>query len=32
VSTYRVRVLEKLGMRTTAELMRYAIENELLDS
>jgi DNA-binding NarL/FixJ family response regulator len=32
VSTYRARVLEKLGMRTTAELMRYAIENELLDS
>ena len=32
VSTYRTRVLEKLGMRTNAELMRYAIENELLDS
>lgn len=32
VSTYRVRVLEKLGMRTTAEIMRYAIENELLHS
>ena len=32
VSTYRMRVLEKLGMRTNAELMRYAIENELLDS
>lgn len=32
VSTYRARVLEKLGMRTTAELMRYAIENALLDS
>jgi two-component system invasion response regulator UvrY len=32
VSTYRTRVLEKLGMRTTAELMRYAIENGLLDS
>jgi DNA-binding NarL/FixJ family response regulator len=32
VSTYRARVLEKLGLRTTAELMRYAIENELLDS
>ena len=30
VSTYRVRVLEKLGMRTTAELMRYAIEHGLL--
>jgi two-component system invasion response regulator UvrY len=32
VSTYRARVLEKLGMRTNAELMRYAIENSLLDS
>lgn len=32
VSTYRTRVLEKLGMRTNAELMRYAIENHLLDS
>jgi two-component system, NarL family, invasion response regulator UvrY len=32
VSTYRTRVLEKLGMRTTAELMRYALENGLVDS
>jgi DNA-binding NarL/FixJ family response regulator len=32
ISTYRMRVLEKLGMRTNAELMRYAIENSLLDS
>jgi DNA-binding NarL/FixJ family response regulator len=32
VSTYRARVLEKLQMRTNAELMRYAIENHLLDS
>ena len=32
ISTYRARVLEKLGMRTNAELMRYAIENSLLDS
>jgi DNA-binding NarL/FixJ family response regulator len=32
VSTYRARVLEKLGMRTSAEMMRYAIENDLLDS
>jgi DNA-binding NarL/FixJ family response regulator len=31
ISTYRTRVLEKLGMRTNAELMRYAIENRLLD-
>ena len=32
ISTYRMRVLEKLGMRTNAELMRYAIENSLLES
>jgi len=32
VSTYRARVLQKLGMRTNAELMRYAMENSLLDS
>ena len=32
VSTYRSRVLEKLGMQSNAELMRYAIENHLLDS
>jgi len=25
-------VLQKLGMRTNAELMRYAMENGLLDS
>src|SRR5262249_4085412 len=32
VSTYRIRVLEKLGMKSNAELMRYAIENNLLES
>jgi DNA-binding NarL/FixJ family response regulator len=32
VSTYRSRVLDKLGMRTNAELMRNVIENRLLDS
>jgi two-component system invasion response regulator UvrY len=32
VSTYRARVLDKLGMRTNAELMRYAMENKLLES
>lgn len=31
VSTYRARVLEKMGMQSTAELMRYAIEHKLLD-
>lgn len=29
VSTYRTRVLHKLEMKTTAELVRYAIENRL---
>jgi DNA-binding NarL/FixJ family response regulator len=31
VSTYRARLLEKLQMHSNAELMRYAIENNLLD-
>jgi DNA-binding NarL/FixJ family response regulator len=31
VSTYRARVLEKMNMHTTAELMRYAIVNHLVD-
>jgi two-component system, NarL family, invasion response regulator UvrY len=29
VSTHRVRILEKLNMTTTAELMRYALRNNL---
>jgi DNA-binding NarL/FixJ family response regulator len=32
ISTYRGRVLDKLGMKSNAELMRYAIENQLLES
>ncbi len=32
ISTYRARLLKKLGMRTNAEVMRYAIENSLLES
>ena len=32
VSTFRARMLKKLGMRTSAELMRYAIENQLLET
>jgi DNA-binding NarL/FixJ family response regulator len=32
VSTYRARLLEKLEMHSNAELMRYAIENSLMDS
>jgi len=31
VSTYRARVLEKMNMRTNAELTRYAIQNGLVD-
>ena len=29
VSTYRARVLEKLNLQTTADLIRYAIENKI---
>jgi DNA-binding CsgD family transcriptional regulator len=28
VSTYRARVLRKLRLRTTADLIRYAVEHE----
>jgi two-component system invasion response regulator UvrY len=31
VSTYRARVLDKLNMKTDAELIRYAIHNNLVD-
>lgn len=31
VSTYRTRILEKLGMTTTAELIHYALQNRLSD-
>jgi two-component system invasion response regulator UvrY len=31
ISTYRARILEKMSMRTNAELMRYAIRNKLVD-
>jgi DNA-binding NarL/FixJ family response regulator len=31
VSTYRARILEKTGMRTTAELIRYAFQAQLVD-
>jgi len=30
VSTYRVRILQKLGMETNAQLIRYAIQHELV--
>jgi DNA-binding NarL/FixJ family response regulator len=31
ISTYRARILEKMEMRTNAELMHYAIQNHLVD-
>jgi two-component system invasion response regulator UvrY len=31
VSTYRARILEKTGMKTTAELIRYAFQAQLVD-
>ena len=31
VSTYRTRILEKMGMTTSAELMNYALRNQLVD-
>ena len=31
VSTYRTRIMQKLGARTTADLVRYALQHQLLD-
>jgi two-component system invasion response regulator UvrY len=31
ISTYRARLLEKMGMKTNAELTHYTIRNQLLD-
>ena len=31
ISTYRVRLLEKLNLRTTAELIHYAVINRLIE-
>jgi DNA-binding NarL/FixJ family response regulator len=31
VTTYRARILEKMGMKSNAELTRYAFENDLLN-
>jgi len=31
ISTYRVRILQKLGLRNTAEIIRYAVERGLVD-
>jgi two-component system invasion response regulator UvrY len=31
VSTYRARILEKLNLKSTAEIIRYALEHELVE-
>lgn len=31
INTYRSRILEKLGLKTNAELIHYALQNKLLD-
>lgn len=31
IDTYRTRILEKMKMKTNAELMKYAIKNKLID-
>jgi two-component system invasion response regulator UvrY len=31
VSTYRARILEKMNMKNNADLMRYALQNHLID-
>lgn len=31
ISTYRSRILEKMGMKTNAELIHYAVRNNLVD-
>jgi two-component system invasion response regulator UvrY len=31
IDTYRARILEKMKMKTSSELMHYAIKNKLVD-
>jgi two-component system invasion response regulator UvrY len=31
ISTYRARILDKMGMKNNAELMYYALQNKLVD-
>jgi two-component system invasion response regulator UvrY len=31
ISTYRARILEKMDMKNNAELIHYAIQNQLVD-
>jgi len=30
-STYRARIMKKAGLRNTAEIIRFAIENDVVD-
>jgi two-component system invasion response regulator UvrY len=32
IGTYRTRILEKMGLRNNAELMHYAMQNQLVES
>jgi len=32
ISTYRVRILEKTGMKNNAELMHYVMQHQLVES
>jgi len=31
ISTFRARILEKMGLRTNAELIHYALRNRLVE-
>ena len=31
VSTYRARILEKMGLKSNSEIVRYALENKIID-
>jgi DNA-binding NarL/FixJ family response regulator len=31
ISTYRTRILEKMGLRNNAELMHYAMQHQLVE-
>ncbi|HVG90011.1 MAG TPA: LuxR C-terminal-related transcriptional regulator [Alphaproteobacteria bacterium] len=31
ISTYRARILEKMNLKSSAELMQYAMRNELIE-
>jgi DNA-binding NarL/FixJ family response regulator len=31
ISTYRTRILEKMNMQTNAEIVKYALQNKLIE-